>query len=374
MVKYQAPFIEEYFSDDPGSQILRRYVENCQSNAKPTTESKMPARKWMPEVQLNAQLDKLNIPGPNDPLAGKAVIRDRIFTRISELLRESGHLDWSLRPRTFCILRMLGCIDAMAAFIAEKRTDIFLPYNHGNLPSAIKGHDLRDKFIRLQEVVSSPQHLEDLEREGGIHKTFHHSADEYFIDTGLLGVGGFGTVDRVLGAFGLHAYARKRIHRGASALNDREVLNQFEIELKALKALRHRHLVKLVSSYTDPDYVGLIMTPVADMDLEVFLKRKLPTDVEVHSRNQLLRMFYGCLTSALVYLHSNGIRHKDIKDRNVLIRGTNVLLSDFGTASIRGEDGLSNSTGLPGARTAKYCSPEVADCEVNPHSSAEGLV
>ncbi|OCK80990.1 kinase-like protein, partial [Lepidopterella palustris CBS 459.81] len=299
----------------------------------------------------------------------KAIIRDNVFPHISELLKRFGQVEWSLRPRTFCILRMLGCVDAMNAFIAEKRTDFFLPYNEKNLPHAIKGADMRAKFLRFQKLVLSPHHLNELEQEDSAHLHFHNSADDYFSYIKDLGLGKFGVVDHVHGTISLRQYARKRIHRGASALKDCEMLDQFEHELIALKALTHRHLVKLVSSYTDPFFVGLIMTPVADEDLHVFLKRTLNGETERSLRKQRLRIFFGCLSSALDYLHANKIRHKDIKSRNVLVKGSKVLLTDFGTAMVCNDNGQSTSVGPVTVWTPKYSAPEVATLQHRGKSS-----
>ena len=370
--------MEDYFSDNAEGREQRRHLELLQSKREGALDgktqsdprsmesglAKIIAGKRMTEAQLNAQLDKLNIPGPYDPMPEQAIIRDQAFRYVSELLQRFGQFEWSLRPRTFCILRMLGCVKDMSTFVAEKRTDFFLPYNERNLPDAIKGYELRSKFLQLQKVVTSTHHGE-LEKEGSAHINFHHLADDNFWFIKTLGIGKFAVVDFVRGRLGLGRYARKRIQRGASALKDGEALNQFEHELIALKTLRHRHLVKLISSYTDPFYVGLIMTPVADQDLEVFLKRKLNTDTEINLRKQLLRTFYGCLTSALVYLHSKSVRYNDIKSRNVLVKGTNILFSDFGTAKVSGEDGRSTSVGAVTVWTPKYCSPEVANRDVS---------
>jgi len=50
------------------------------------------------------------------------------------------------------------------------------------------------------------------------------------------------------------------------------------------------------------------MSPVADQNLKQFL------DLDLSPENcSFLRTFFGCLTAALVYLHENRIRHKDIK-------------------------------------------------------------
>jgi serine/threonine protein kinase len=319
------------------------------------------------ETELNDYLEKLNIPGPNDPDADNAIIRDNDFTLVSELLEKFGKTEWSLRPRTFCILRMIGCVEAISDFVTEKRTDNFIPYNHATLPNVIKGQDLRSKFFKVQSLVLSPRHLAslELEKKGSLHQHFSHSADEFFRHMKPLGLGKFAEVDHVLSQ-GLHQYARKRIRRGPSALSDKENLGHFEAELKALKILKHRHLVRLISSYTDQSFVGLIMTPIADEDLDVYLKREMKSDAEKERRNQLLRTFFGCLTRALEYLHSTRTRHKDIKPKNVLIKGTTVLFSDFGTARIHGEDGHSTSVGVVDSfYTPKYASPEVTEHDVS---------
>ncbi len=81
------------------------------------------------------------LPRPQDPHAEMRVLRDSVFVQIRDLLVQYGKGEWSLRPRTFAILRMLGCLDALDEFIKQKRTDSFLPYSDGNLPEVIKGDD-----------------------------------------------------------------------------------------------------------------------------------------------------------------------------------------------------------------------------------------
>jgi serine/threonine protein kinase len=56
-------------------------------------------------------------------------------------------------------------------------------------------------------------------------------------------------------------------------------------------------------------YVRIIMAPVADCNLKAILNTHVLSQ-ETYSR---VRTFYGCLASALRYLHENQFRHKDIK-------------------------------------------------------------
>jgi hypothetical protein len=317
--------------------------------------------------EFDAQLDRLNIPRPDDGLDMLPILRDGIFPFIGELLRQLGQGEWALRPRTFCILRILGCPDLMDSFVASKRTDAFLPYSDRNLPAAIRG-DFRRKFLRVQGLVLSGQKLEDLEKEGGAHFSFHTPADEYFSRIKLLGQGGYGVVDHVWGPFTLKHLARKRILRGGSVLKDQKALSVFLNELETLKKASHRHLVKLVSSYTDPTYVGIIMRPVADEDLKAYLKRTVSAPVELNARKQCIRTFFGCLSKALEYLHEKGIQHRDIKPQNVLVKNEQVFLTDFGTAKAHGELSRSTSTGRV-EWTPKYGAPEIAQQDVSPHAS-----
>ncbi|KAF2830324.1 kinase-like protein, partial [Ophiobolus disseminans] len=110
-------------------------------------------------------------------------------------------------------------------------------------------------------------------------------------------------------------------------------------------------------------YVGIIMSPVADCNLEDFLDRD-PTSAGDCS---FLRIFYGCLAAALRYLHQNCIRHNDIKPQarrcslsNVLVKANHVYLTDFGVCPDWSELSGSTTEG-PSSKTRRYCAPEVAE-------------
>lgn len=70
-------------------------------------------------------------------------------------------------------------------------------------------------------------------------------------------------------------------------------------------------------------------------------------------------MWFGCLASGLAYLHSNKIRHKDIKPTNILVRYGCVFLSDFGVSKFIAPEADTQSEGPPGRLTYKYAAPEV---------------
>ncbi|KIN03014.1 hypothetical protein OIDMADRAFT_96488, partial [Oidiodendron maius Zn] len=169
-----------------------------------------------------------------------------------------------------------------------------------------------------------------------------------------LGSGGFGEVDKVLCLISFKEYARKRVLR-SSLFRSRgtEDIKLFIAEIEILKRLKHHHIVEFVGSYTDPKYIGLIMSPIADMDLGTYL-----TNANT-SKHGELRTFFGCLATALEFLHEQKIRHKDIKPGNILVHGGNVLFTDFGLSLDFTDANGSTTTSMVNGMTLRYCAPEV---------------
>jgi serine/threonine protein kinase len=294
--------------------------------------------------------------------SARRAFNDSELQRISRLLELSGKPTWALRPRTYSVLRFISRLDAMDSFIAEGLCDISFPYSEKTLPEVIQSQASRSKFLEFQPLVLLTQvQAADVENDLGRHRHFAQDGNVFFQPIRSLGTGGFGEVDHVWSRLSLNEFARKRIPRGKTFKKDKAGIIDFEKELSALKRLSHHHLVKFVGSYTDPKYVGLIMSPVADSNLAEFLRiTPFPTNQKTY-----LRRFYGCLGSAVLYLHHQKIRHKDIKPGNILVHGENVLLTDFGTSLDWTNKGESTTASRPSAISVPYCSPEVMDWEVS---------
>lgn len=286
-------------------------------------------------------------------------LRDAEFQRIGQWCASYGKDEWARRPRTFVILHMIGCEEALDGFVAERLSDFSLPYSEDNLPHAVTGDLKRKQFLDYQNYVLTA-HAHDLEKEGGEHQNIKGSADEFFTVERELGSGGFGEVDEVVSYLSIKHYARKRFGRGRSFARDQVAINNFANELQILKKLSHRHLVKLVGSYSDRHWVGIIMTPVADMDLKTYLEAERVSPGDKKDRQICLRKFFGCLATALKYLHAQEIRHKDIKPQNILVKNRGVLLADFGTSHNWSDDTRSTTEGTARGFTPRYCAPEVA--------------
>jgi len=106
------------------------------------------------------------------------------------------------------------------------------------------------------------------------------------------------------------------------------------------------------------------MSPVADSDLKAFYSL-VANDP---GRLKILGSFFGCLTSALAYLHNKQIRHRGIKPENILVKGDKVYLTDFGI-SLDWESLSRSTTTDDSGKTLLYCAPEVAYFEKRNSSS-----
>ena len=81
--------------------------------------------------------------------------------------------------------------------------------------------------------------------------------------------------------------------------------------------------------------------------------------LNLNDRRWFLRGFFGCLIIALGFLHDNKIRHDDVKPSNILLKGNEIYLTDFGMSFDWTELSHSTTEGKM-AGTPRYASPEVA--------------
>jgi serine/threonine protein kinase len=131
-----------------------------------------------------------------------------------------------------------------------------------------------------------------------------------------------------------------------------ETYNQEINVLKTLREKPHWHVVFLVCHYISPKNEScLILSPLAGGNLNEFLSQA-PTP----GRKNLVARWFGCLATALSHIHSQKIKHKDIKSMNILIHGDNIIITDLGI-SRRFDDNSETSGPSPGSFI--YMAPEV---------------
>jgi serine/threonine protein kinase len=289
-----------------------------------------------------------------------AKFKNKDFDRISSVLEYSGKSAWARVPRTYAVLRMAQALAHLDSIMEKGVSDVSIPYNLMNLPSELLPVE-RTRFLEAQKLVLTD--LMALERGMyGKHLHMTSRSESQFETIAPLGKGGFARVEKVYSKLGQRFYAMKLLSRKTTFKNDQTSLSNFLKELAASKRVDHHHIVKVVGSFTEPKFVGIIMDTVGDCDLETFLDDDGPTPL-TSDKVSLLRTFFGCLASGLVAIHDAGIRHKDIKPKNILIRGDTVMYTDFGLALDYSQTNRSTTGGRPAMFTVQFCAPEVANWE-----------
>ena len=133
-------------------------------------------------------------------------------------------------------------------------------------------------------------------------------------------------------------------------------------EIEVMSRLTHMHIVKVIGSYDlEPFTSTILMFPVGDNDLKMFFDELLDSPRGTHEwgkRRQWLRKWVGCLTSAIAYIHGQGICHKDIKPSNIVYKGDTVYLTDFGSCGQFHIEGTT-STAADARTTLVYRAPEL---------------
>lgn len=138
----------------------------------------------------------------------------------------------------------------------------------------------------------------------------------------VIGLGSFSLVTKVRTTRrGPYILVKKSLEK-ANHLLRLEMLLQ---EVKVLQNLEHPHIVRLVGTLSEKRFFSLLMYPAADCNLHKFMQtitseREGTKTMDLNTRKNSLYKFMKCLIHGLEYLHSERIRHKDIKPSNILVQ------------------------------------------------------
>lgn len=222
-----------------------------------------------------------------------------------------------------------------------------------------------NKYLRLKGLIPDP--FEEMDWSGrGQHVEFEATeAAEIPLKTErALGYSANALVESV-------RCRRIRLARKTVQVSRRLKKEEAIREVEHLQRLKHSHIIRVVGTYTLSRTLSILLYPVADYTLDVFLD-SLQDDLPLQDRDARLNSistFLRCLAKGLAYIHENAMKHMDIKPKNLLVRDMRssiicnqgkykIYIADFGIArSYRSIDDC--NTESPTAYTKTYAAPEV---------------
>ena len=170
-----------------------------------------------------------------------------------------------------------------------------------------------------------------------------------------LGSGSYGTVYRAKRDQLL--CAAKVMHNVLSSHEDPESfvsLQKFQAEFQLLSLVRHPNIVQYLStSFDEETGQPVLLMELCDENLTTFLEQS-PGPLPYHTELSISHD----IALALIYLHSNGLLHRDLSSNNVLIDGGRAKVTDFGMSKLQSPRSQTDTV-CPGS--VHYMSPEALD-------------
>ena len=204
------------------------------------------------------------------------------------------------------------------------------------------------------------------ERENKLRRTYGYKR-ALIQPSDVLGTGSYGIV--VKARLDDLPCAAKILHHAFFTSYDPHVQNfirRFKQECRILRHLRHPCIVQFLGVLEDPrprsNHRPILLMELMEDSLTHYLEsrqRALPYHIQVNITYDI--------ALALVYLHANGVQHRDLSSNNILLTaGTGAKLTDFGMSKMvdlnpRMTRNIKSQTKCPG--TLAYMPPEALRIE-----------
>mmetsp|Transcript_23560 Transcript_23560/g.51706 ORF Transcript_23560/g.51706 Transcript_23560/m.51706 type:complete len:731 (-) Transcript_23560:30-2222(-) len=175
---------------------------------------------------------------------------------------------------------------------------------------------------------------------------------------GAIGQGQYGTAYKAQHKYDGQLYCIKRIPM--SAKDDQKASLK---EAQLLSSLDHPNIIGYKECFIDTDESLCIVTTFCE-EGDLFNRiRKHATNNQYFTENEVMDMFIQ-VASALLYIHSKKVLHRDLKTQNIFIaRGDIIKLGDFGISKVleKTDQFATTVTGTP-----YYMAPEI--CTNQPYT------
>ncbi len=236
-------------------------------------------------------------------------------------LTDDTYLDWILErsPRFFLILNEIGVPEKIFEIIDKSFADDDLPLSQDTLWELNlfggKSETLDKKFHREQFNFL----IQDLEPGGHVD----------YGDWAVVPVEPFVKRPGIAKANDkVYVHGNLYIRKKVAAFEDDSIDEvQFIMHLKSLSNIRHPHLVSIWSSYSQENFIYILLTPATETTLKSFLEEqpKAFKSLDKAERREIFLTWTHCLAAALAYLHDRGFTHQTIRPGTITVDHNNKI-------------------------------------------------
>ena len=186
------------------------------------------------------------------------------------------------------------------------------------------------------------------------NNTYPDSKIEYYKIGRKIGQGAFGKVN-----IGLHILTGRvvAIKSFKKENCNSEKINKIINERNLMKELDHKNIIRILDYFEDKNYIFIIMEYINGGNLYSLIKKRRKL------QEKMAKYIFKQMISALKYIHSHNIAHRDIKLDNILLDLYNgIKICDFGIGKkLNSPDQLLTSF----SGTPIYMAPEIILSEKN---------
>lgn len=245
----------------------------------------------------------------------------------------------------------------------DEPADGFRLNSHVMASSLSSCADISSSVLSSGQVGSEHKHLGDVSSQSSVD---YSTADctrgvylEHYTTLEQIGKGAFGCVklayrnsDNLLV---VTKFIRKAKVYKECWVEDNILQKMMPLEVSLLTTLNHPNIVRVLDVFENEDFFQMVMEKHGcGMDLFDFIDRGPNMD------EPLASYIFRQVVSAVSYLHSLNIAHRDIKDENIILdEKFHIKLIDFGSATFMSPTRVFSTF----CGTIEYCSPEVLSGE-----------